>query len=88
MQVVLEGEIQACNRAGVPRNTTLHHGGEKKQRHDLQLSKIKTIHICIVLLKEKIYNNNKGNEHEHAEILQQYQKNLEKIHLLSYTVEK
>lgn len=35
-----------------------------------------------------MYNNNKGNENEHAEILQQHQRNLEKIHLLSYTVKK
>ncbi|CAB1427807.1 unnamed protein product [Pleuronectes platessa] len=31
MQVVLEGEIQACNRAGAARNTTPHHPGENSR---------------------------------------------------------
>ena len=43
MQVVLEGEIQACNRAGAPRET-LHHSmlEGNKQRHDPHLSRVKT----------------------------------------------
>lgn len=31
MQVVLEGEIQACNRAGALQNTTPYYGGEKSR---------------------------------------------------------
>lgn len=60
MQVVLEGEIQACNRAGAPRET-LHHSmlEGNKQRRDPHLSRVKTaVGIIIVIITVIKKNNN------------------------------
>lgn len=51
MQVVLEGEIQACNRAGAPRET-LHHSmlEGNKQRRDPHLSRVQTAQKIIIMI--------------------------------------